>query len=353
MPRRDTAPTGAPCWIDLTTCDTQVSIEFYRRLFGWTADDPAEEFGGYVNFRHHDVRVAGCMARQPDSGAPDQWSVYLATDDATKTLEAVTATGGQVVVPAMAVGDLGTMAVVTDAGGAAVGLWQPGLHRGFGVLAEPVAPAWFELHTRDYDPTVGFYRDAFGWDTHVLSDTPEFRYTTLTHGEEWLAGVMDAAGVLAPEVPALLGRGSQLDPGGQGVRRAGERNGDDGLSVPVPPVGGHHQCRSQPPLLVTDGLTQVDQPQVATPRVSHRPGRRAPWSPTPRRRAAARRAPVGSPARTWPARRRPAPDRRPRRWWSRCWYRPAADTTRRTGRPSSAESGRLAEPESGPVGGCR
>ncbi len=202
MPRRDTAPTGAPCWIDLTTSDTQASIEFYSRLFGWTAEDPAAEFGGYVNFRHDDVRIAGCMASQPDSGAPDQWSVYLATDDAATTLEAVTASGGQVCVPAMPVGDLGTMAVVTDAGGAVVGLWQPGLHRGFGVLEEPGTPAWFELHTREYETTLGFYRDAFGWDTHTVSDAPEFHYTTLQHDGQWLAGVMDATGMLAPEVPA-------------------------------------------------------------------------------------------------------------------------------------------------------
>ena len=54
---------------------------------------------------------------------------------------------------------------------AAIGAWQPGLHRGFGVYAEPDTPNWFELHTRDYDASVRFYRDVFGWDAHVMSDT--------------------------------------------------------------------------------------------------------------------------------------------------------------------------------------
>ena len=84
----------------------------------------------------------------------------------------------------MDVMDLGTMAVVTDAVGAAIGMWQPGLHQGFGVLAEPGTPTWFELHTRDYDASVRFYQDVFKWDTHVVSDTPEFRYTTLGEGDE-------------------------------------------------------------------------------------------------------------------------------------------------------------------------
>ena len=35
-----------------------------------------------------------------------------------------------------------------------------------------------------------------------MSDTPEFRYTTLDEGEEQLAGMMDASGFLPEGVPA-------------------------------------------------------------------------------------------------------------------------------------------------------
>ena len=202
MPTRDTAPVGAPCWIDLMTSDTQRSQEFYCQLFGWTAEEPAEEFGGYVNFTKDGIRVAGCMASQPGSGMPDVWSVYLATDDIQKTLDTAAASGGQVHVQAMPVGELGTMAFVGDPGGAGIGVWQPGSHQGFGIYDETGAPSWFELHTRDYQATVDFYRTVFGVDTHVLSDTADFRYTTLAHGESWLAGIMDAAGFLPDGVPA-------------------------------------------------------------------------------------------------------------------------------------------------------
>lgn len=202
MPTRDTAVIGAPCWVDLMTSDTERSRAFYCQLFGWTAEEPAEQFGGYVNFTKDGVRVAGCMASQPGSEMPDVWSVYLATDDARKTLDAAVANEGQVHVHAMDVGDLGTMALISDPGGAGIGVWQPGLHQGFGVHGEAGAPSWFELHTRDYPAAVAFYRNVFGWDTHVVSDTPEFRYTTLRHGEDWLAGIMDAAGFLPDSVPA-------------------------------------------------------------------------------------------------------------------------------------------------------
>jgi predicted enzyme related to lactoylglutathione lyase len=185
------------------TSDADKSRAFYGQLFGWTAEEPAEEFGGYFNFRKDDVRVAGCMPWQSGMpGAPEIWSVYLATDDARKTADAAAASGGQVLAPAMDVGDLGTMAVVSDPAGAAIGMWQPGQHAGFGIVAEAGAPSWFELHTRDYEGAVAFYQQVFRWDTNVVSDTPEFRYTTLKHGDELLAGIMDASGFLPEGVPS-------------------------------------------------------------------------------------------------------------------------------------------------------
>jgi predicted enzyme related to lactoylglutathione lyase len=142
------------------------------------------------------------MPKQAGMDAPETWSVYLATDDAQKTLEAATAHGGQILMPAMAVADLGTMGMVADAGGAAIGLWQPGLHKGFGVFGEAGTPAWFELFTRDYPASVAFYRDVFGWDTQTVGDTPEFRYTIMQHGPEQLAGIMDASAFLPEGAPA-------------------------------------------------------------------------------------------------------------------------------------------------------
>jgi predicted enzyme related to lactoylglutathione lyase len=94
------------------------------------------------------------------------------------------------------------MAVVTDPTGAAIGMWQPGTHTGFGVVAEPGAPGWFELHTRDHATAVAFYRDVFGWDVHVVSDTPEFRYATYGEGPAAYAGIMDASAFLPDGVPA-------------------------------------------------------------------------------------------------------------------------------------------------------
>ncbi|MEO6318043.1 MAG: VOC family protein [Acidimicrobiales bacterium] len=200
MTIRQSVPTGAPCWVDLMSSDTDKSRAFYGELFGWTAEAPNEEFGGYANFSKGDDRVAGLMAAQ-EAGMPDVWSVYLAVDDAAKTVEVAKAHGAPVFVEAMAVGDLGTMAVLADAGGAAIGMWQPGQHRG-GLVATEGAPCHFELHTRDYEASVAFYRDVFSWDPQVAADEPGFRYTTLDVADGEHAGIMDASAFLPEGVPA-------------------------------------------------------------------------------------------------------------------------------------------------------
>ena len=203
MPKREVAPTGAPCWIDVMTSDPQKTYAFYGELFGWTVVDPGPDYGGYVNFHKDDVPVAGSMRKAPEMGPiPDMWSVYLAVEDAEATVASATAAGGNVIVPAMPVMDLGSMAVVTDAGEAGIGMWQPGLHAGIGILNEPGTPNWFELHTRAWEKSLDFYRNVFGWDLHVMSDAPDFRYATLGEGDDALAGIMDASMFLPEGVPA-------------------------------------------------------------------------------------------------------------------------------------------------------
>ncbi len=186
-----TLVTGAPCWIDLYSSDTDKAIAFYRDLFGWTAEPPQESFGGYFTFTKDGKHVAGCMRNDGEQGYPDAWGVHLMTDDVEAVAEATPEHGGSVEFAPMLVGDNGSSTMLKDPGGAHVGAWQPNQQKGFEVTGEVGTPAWFELHTRAYEPTVAFYRDVFGWNTHALSDTDDFRYTTLGEGEGQLAGIMD------------------------------------------------------------------------------------------------------------------------------------------------------------------
>jgi predicted enzyme related to lactoylglutathione lyase len=196
MPARTHTLAGAPCWIDIMTSDAEATRTFYSRLFGWEALEQSEEFGGYFMWARDGVPVAGGVPAEPGQPAPGAWTVYLAVDDATKAVESATAAGAQVVVPPTTVGDAGVMAVLIDPTGAAVGLWQAKEFAGISTVGEPGTTGWFELLTRDYDGAVAFYRDVLDWDAHTMSDTPDFRYTTLGEDRDAQAGIMDASGFL-------------------------------------------------------------------------------------------------------------------------------------------------------------
>ncbi len=70
MRKRDIS-AGAPCWMDLSTSDTAAVRSFYTGLFGWTADEPQEEFGGYFMFNG--------PAASPSPGACLPWRARLTT----------------------------------------------------------------------------------------------------------------------------------------------------------------------------------------------------------------------------------------------------------------------------------
>lgn len=189
-----TLTVGAPCWIDLYSSDTDKATAFYGDLFGWTAQPPEEGFGGYFIYTKDGKAVAGCMHNDGSMGYPDAWGVHLMTDDVRRTATATPEHGGSVETGPMDVAENGSSAMIKDPGGAIVGAWQPNRQQGFELTGEAGAPAWFELHTGAYDKAVSFYREVFGWDAHVMSDTDELRYTTLGEGQDALAGIMDDAG---------------------------------------------------------------------------------------------------------------------------------------------------------------
>ncbi|GAB2656521.1 VOC family protein [Gordonia jinhuaensis] len=205
------APIGAPIWFDLMTSDADAAVSFYQQLFGWEAEDPNPDLGGYRNFTLNGKRIAGLMSAADDS-APSVWSSYLHTADPDETLELVKAAGGTVMVPPMDVGDEGTMAVAIDAAGAVIGFWKPNKHKGFADWGVPGAPYWFECASQDYPRSLVFYPEVVGARVETIIDNSAaevvepgnpLRYAQVFFGDMAYAGIMDATNIFPPAMPSF------------------------------------------------------------------------------------------------------------------------------------------------------
>ena len=202
MTRRDATPAGDPCWADLWTRDPDRAARFYSELFGWTTRDSGEDYGNYVTFMKDGHDVAGMTAQMPEATGPDAWHTYLAVTDVDEATTAARAAGATVLAEPMTVGEMGRMAILLDPTGAEIGLWQPLDFAGFGLVDEPGAPVWHELSTRQWSDAVAFYTNVFGWELQPLSDTVDFRYSTIGANGDMVAGLYDADKTLPAGVPA-------------------------------------------------------------------------------------------------------------------------------------------------------
>jgi predicted enzyme related to lactoylglutathione lyase len=194
---------GTPCWIDLGTPDQDAAGEFYGRLFGWELheDENAEQTGGYRTAQLDGRNVGGVMKLMQE-GQPPAWLTYICAENAEETAGKVRAAGGTVHVEPMTVLDYGTMAVFSDPGGAAFGIWQPGKNIGSDVMRETGAVAWNELNTRDPQAARDFYAAVFGWKFEDREYEGPGTYTLINLGDESVGGMFDITGRVPEEVPA-------------------------------------------------------------------------------------------------------------------------------------------------------
>lgn len=187
-------PNGTPCWIELVTPDRAKAVAFYGGLFGWTATEPDEQFGGYAQWMAGDRPIGGLMPAIPEMTGDPLWAVYLATDDAEKLAEAAVAAGGAVAVPPMRLPDLGVSTVVTDPSGMAHCAWQAAPFTGTESADVHGDPVWHEGYATDFAATHTFLRDVFGWNSSMTGDTDEFRYAVnAPEAGTATAGLMDAS----------------------------------------------------------------------------------------------------------------------------------------------------------------
>ncbi|NNF54217.1 MAG: VOC family protein [Acidimicrobiales bacterium] len=194
MPVRESYAHGTPSWIDLSTTDVEGAQEFYGPLLGWSFEtNPTPEGGKYTMASLKNKSAAGMMQQaeeQAQMGIPPMWNTYITVDDLDQAVAKTTEAGGSVMMPPMEVMDSGRMAVITDATGAVVCLWQANNHIGSEIVNEPGALTWNELITDDVDSAKSFYNSVFGLGATEQDMGEGNIYTTLMQGDDMVAGVM-------------------------------------------------------------------------------------------------------------------------------------------------------------------
>lgn len=221
MPEVHDFTPGDPCWLDLGTPDIEAAKTFYSELFGWRFEDTGDEFNHYNMATVNGLTVAGAMPTQ-DPQESAAWGIYLRADDLDATQRTFGEGGGQILLEPIQVGARGHMMIGFDTTGTLIGAWQAEDFDGYEIYGQHGTPCRFELLTTDYEGSLAFYRDVFGWQTSVLSGTDEFRYSTLGKGEHATAGIMDAAGA---DLGSLWQVYFGVDDTDQALARVGELGG--------------------------------------------------------------------------------------------------------------------------------
>jgi uncharacterized protein len=196
----DAHAPGTPCWLDLMTPDPERARDFYAEVFGWDYEVGPPETGHYAMCRVNGRQAAGMGQLPKDAPFPTAWTVYFASADAAASATRIAELGGSVMMGPMDVMDAGRMVVAADPTGAVFGLWQPGMHKGAGVMQEPGSLAWCELDTPAAAQARDFYAALLGLTAKPLS-MPGLEYYTLHRGEDAHAGVMQRGTQGPADVP--------------------------------------------------------------------------------------------------------------------------------------------------------
>ena len=122
------APPGEFCWLDLAASDAGRAQQFYAQAFGWTFQDQPT-LGGCLTRCHAGSRAVGSLYQLQQAhlerGVPSHWTPYIAVGHMDAALARVAAGGGRAVVLPLDFPGTARIALIQDAVGALVGLWQP------------------------------------------------------------------------------------------------------------------------------------------------------------------------------------------------------------------------------------
>lgn len=121
---------GGVGWNELVTPDAGAAKDFYTKLFGWDAEtgpSPGSQTIEYTTFKVGGEYVGGMMEMGSDDewkDVPPHWMPYVSVHDCAGCQSKAEGLGGTVHVPATAIPNIGTFAVLSDPTGATFSIMQ-------------------------------------------------------------------------------------------------------------------------------------------------------------------------------------------------------------------------------------
>ena len=198
-------PAGSFIWYELMTSDANAAARFYGAVVGWQIAGQADPLAGGMDYRliarDDGGSAGGVLQFAPDmlaNGAHPAWVAYIHVTNVDLAVQAITADGGQVLMPKMTL-PVGEIAMVTDPTGAPFYVMTPVPPPGkpdavsdvFSV-DRPQHIRWNELRSPDLARAQAFYARHFGFQfNESMPMGPQFGdYQFIDHGGLRLGGMM-------------------------------------------------------------------------------------------------------------------------------------------------------------------
>ena len=120
-------PPNRFCWLDLAATDALGATRFYERLFGWTSREQGANGGHFTRLRSSGQDVGSLYQLRREAlrrDASSHWTPYVRVVDADAAARRAGDVGGAVLVRPFDVPGIARIALIVDAVGAQLGLWQ-------------------------------------------------------------------------------------------------------------------------------------------------------------------------------------------------------------------------------------
>jgi predicted enzyme related to lactoylglutathione lyase len=162
---------GKFVWFDLASSEAAASQKFYGKVFDWKFEQVRGSVEKYAVIRNDGRAVGGIFQSKVPAGAirGARWLSFASVGGSMDSvIAAMTAGGGQVLLPATAVPGRGTHALVRDSQGAIVGLLKSSSGDRADAPVETGEFFWVDLYARDPAAAASAYKQ-LGYS--VYSDT--------------------------------------------------------------------------------------------------------------------------------------------------------------------------------------